>query len=135
MTQVFRFDREARLQEILRAARMLGERPEVLAVVLFGSLARQGPRGATAMSDADILILLSDTPLSFGARLVDYRLPGVRGLEVFPYTWDEALALARDGLGPIRPALEEGLCLFERAGAWARFREGNESLLGQGAKG
>lgn len=135
MTRVFRFDREARLREIHQAAQLLGERPEVLAVVLFGSLAREGLRGATAMSDADVLILLSDTPLSFGARLVEYRLPGVRGLEVFPYTWAEALALAREGLGSIRPALEEGLCLFERAGAWARFREGSESFLGQGAKG
>lgn len=84
MTQVFRFDREARLQEIRRAAQMLGERPEVLAVVLFGSLARQGPRGATAMSDADILVLLADTPLPFEARLVDYRLPGFGGSRSFP---------------------------------------------------
>lgn len=82
MTQVFRFEREARLQEILRAARMLGEHPEVLAVVLFGSLAGQGPRGA----------------------------------------W------------PHPPRPRGGSLPFRTGGVWARFREANESFLGQGAK-
>ncbi|PZA05979.1 hypothetical protein EWH23_16320 [Meiothermus sp. PNK-Is4] len=55
MTRIFRFDPQARLEELERAAQALGKRPEVLAVVLFGSLA-QGR--ATAMSDADLLVLL-----------------------------------------------------------------------------
>ena len=53
MTRVFRFDPKARLKEVAEAARALGERPEVLAVVLFGSLARGE---ATAFSDADLLV-------------------------------------------------------------------------------
>ncbi len=70
MTRVFRFDPKARLREVVRAACALGERPEVLAVVLFGSLARGE---ATAFSDADLLILLRDS--SRKAR----RLPPGRG--------------------------------------------------------
>lgn len=120
MTRVFRLDRKARLEEVHRGAQAMGEmHPEVLAVVLFGSLARGE---ATAMSDADLLVLLAHTPWPFGERLVRYRPPGVRGVEVFPYTWEEAKALLAEGLGPVRPALEEGLVLFQREGAWERFR-------------
>ncbi|GAA6733936.1 nucleotidyltransferase domain-containing protein [Thermus oshimai] len=121
MTRVFRLDRRARLEEVRRGAQALGElHPEVLAVVLFGSLARGE---ATAMSDADLLVLLAHTPWPFGERLVRYRPLGVRGVEVFPYTWEEAEALLAEGLGPIGPALKEGLVLFQREGAWERFRE------------
>lgn len=79
LTRVFRFDPKARLEEVAEAARALGERPEVLAVVLFGSLARGE---ATAFSDADLLVLLRDTPLPFPERLVRYRPEGVRRMEV-----------------------------------------------------
>lgn len=120
MTRIFSFDQEARVQVLKGAAQALGERPEVLAVVLFGSLARGE---ATAMSDADLFLLLSQSPFPFPERLVRYRPEGVRGVEVFPYTWEEAEALLAEGLGPIGPALKEGLVLFQREGAWERFRE------------
>ncbi|WP_244880498.1 nucleotidyltransferase domain-containing protein [Thermus parvatiensis] len=59
MTRVFRFDPKARLKEVAEAAKALGERSEVLAVVLFGSLARgRPPPSATQTSSSS-----SGTPL------------------------------------------------------------------------
>ncbi|BCZ91514.1 nucleotidyltransferase [Thermus thermophilus] len=119
MTRVFRFDPKARLEEVAEAARALGERPEVLAVVLFGSLARGE---ATAFSDADLLVLLRDTPLPFPERLVRYRPKGVRRVEVFPYTLSEAVEGLKGGFGVVPAALREGRVLFEREGAWEALR-------------
>ncbi|WP_185747695.1 hypothetical protein [Thermus amyloliquefaciens] len=39
MTRIFSFDPHVRRAEVERAGAFLGKRPEVLAVVLFGSLA------------------------------------------------------------------------------------------------
>jgi hypothetical protein len=114
VTQVFRLDEKARLEELKMAARALGQDPEVLAVVLFGSLARGE---ATAMSDADLLVLLEETNLPFPERLVRYRPQGVRRVEVFPYTLEEA----RRGLGVSSVALRDGLLLWAREGAWERL--------------
>jgi predicted nucleotidyltransferase len=111
---VFRLDEKARLEELKMAARALGQDPEVLAVVLFGSLARGE---ATAMSDADLLVLLEETTLPFPERLVRYRPQGVRRVEVFPYTLEEA----RRGLGVSSVALRDGLLLWAREGAWERL--------------
>jgi hypothetical protein len=112
--RVFRLDEKARLEELKMAARALGQDPEVLAVVLFGSLARGE---ATAMSDADLLVLLEETNLPFPERLVRYRPQGVRRVEVFPYTLEEA----RRGLGVSSVALRDGLLLWAREGAWERL--------------
>ncbi len=117
MTRIFRFDPKARLQEVERGAQALRERPEVLAVVLFGSLA-QGQ--ATAMSDADLFLLLSESSYPFGERLVRYRPPGLRRVEVFPYTLEEAWRSLEEGWGMARAALE-GRLLWEREGAWTSF--------------
>jgi hypothetical protein len=114
VTQVFRLDEKARLEELKMAARALGQDPEVLAVVLFGSLARGE---ATAMSDADLLVLLEETTLPFPERLVRYCPQGVRRVEVFPYTLEEA----RRGLGVSSVALRDGLLLWAREGAWERL--------------
>ena len=119
LTRVFRFDPKARLKEVAEAARALGERPEVLAVVLFGSLARGE---ATAFSDADLLVLLRETPLPFPERLVRYRPEGVRRVEVFPYTLSEALEGLKGGFGVVPAALREGRVLFEREGDWEALR-------------
>ncbi|GAB5602389.1 nucleotidyltransferase domain-containing protein [Thermus sp. FJN-A] len=114
MTRVFRFDPEARLEEVAQAARALGAHPEVLAVVLFGSLVRGE---ATAFSDADLLVLLRETPLPFPERLVRYRPEGVRRVEVFPYTLEEV----KEGLGVAPVALREGVLLWAREGALERL--------------
>ncbi len=110
-----------RWQEQLRSwAQALAQRPEVLAVVLFGSLARGE---ATAMSDADVLILLRESPLPFAERLVAYKPQGLGvRVEVFPYTLGEARQSWLEGWGLLRPALQEGRVLFEREGALAQVK-------------
>ena len=117
---MFWLDRERLLQALEeKAAELLATFPEVLAVVLFGSLARGE---ATAFSDADLLVLLRDTPLPFPERLVRYRPEGVRRVEVFPYTLSEAVEGLKGGFGVVPAALREGKLLFEREGAWEALR-------------
>lgn len=118
--KVFWLDRERLLQALEeKAAELLATFPEVLAVVLFGSLARGE---ATAFSDADLLVLLRDTPLPFPERLVRYRPEGVRRVEVFPYTLSEAVEGLKGEFGVVPAALREGKLLFEREGAWEALR-------------
>lgn len=118
MTRIFPFDPQARLEQVARAAEALGARPEVLAVILFGSLAQDR---ATVMSDADLLVLLECSPLPFAERLSLYRPKGVQGIEVFPYTLEEAQKSLREGWGVVRPALS-GRLLFERQGTWVSLK-------------
>lgn len=132
MVRIFPFDPKARLKELRKAAEALGKRPEVLAVVLFGSLARGQ---ATAMSDADLLVLLESSPLAFSERLPLYRPEGVRGVEVFPYTLEEARRSLQEGWGMVRPALLSGIPLFEREGAWASLLWSSQDPGGQGRTG
>ncbi len=108
----FRLDRE-KIQENIRAyARQLAEDPEVLAVVLFGSLARGE---ATAMSDADVLILLRDSLRPFHERMPDFLRSGVGiSLDVFPYTLSEAAQAVREGWGVVAIALQEGVWLVDK---------------------
>lgn len=113
MTRIFPFDPKARLEEVRRAAQSLQQWPEVLGVVLFGSLARGE---ATAFSDADLLVLLAHTPLPFPERLLRYRPPGVRGVEVFPYTLEEVRQSLHGAWGLAPVALREGVVLWEREG-------------------
>lgn len=99
---IYWLDREAARQQIQAAAQQLvAERPEVVAVYLFGSLARNK---ATPRSDADILIVLreSNQPVWF-KRAIDYfpyfdsvEMP----TELFCYTLDELphKAVARNAL-------------------------------------
>lgn len=88
----------------------MAEDPAVLAVVLFGSLARGE---ATAASDADVLIVLRDSGEEFLERIVRYKPVGLGiSVEVFPYTLDEARGALRDGRGVIGVALSEGRVLF-----------------------
>jgi len=98
--------------------------PEVLAVVLFGSLARGE---ATAMSDADVLLILARSSRPFHARIPDYLRSGIGiPMDVFPYTLAEAQRMLGEGTGVVPVALREGIWLLDRA----RVREG---LLGQQA--
>lgn len=88
---IYWLDREAARQQVQTAAQQLvAARPEVIAVYLFGSLARNK---ATPRSDADILIVLreSQQPVWF-KRAVDYfpyfdlvEMP----TELFCYTLEE----------------------------------------------
>ena len=110
MTRVFRFDPKARLNEVAEAARALGERPEVLAVVLFGSLARGE---ATPRSDADLLLLVGEAPpfLERPGRYLPLFADLGFPVDLFVYTPKEAEA------NPLaRRALAEGRVLAERKG-------------------
>lgn len=99
---------------------LLARDPCVMAVVLFGSLARGQ---ATAASDADVLVLLSRSPLAFDERLLRYRPRDLGiGVDVFPYTLDEARDALADRWGMVEPAFREGVVLAQRDGAWDRFK-------------
>lgn len=120
MLRIWKAEPERWRSELSAWARSLSERSEVLAVVLFGSLA-QGR--ATAMSDADILIVLQESALPFAERMVVYKPQGLGiGVEVFPYTLEEARQSWLEGWGMVRPALQEGVVLFERPGALAQVK-------------
>lgn len=110
----FRLDRQGVERNIRAYARQLAEDPSVLAVVLFGSLARGA---ATAMSDADVLILLRDSPRPFHERIPDFLRSGVGiSLDVFPYTLSEAIQALREGWGVAAVALREGVWLVDKEG-------------------
>ena len=107
MVKVFRLDRENVLRDLERWARGLPE--DVLAVILFGSLARGDH---TAFSDADLLIVLSRSDKPFLDRVPDLLPRGVAvPVDVFPYTCEELAAMCAEGAGVVRVALEEGLFL------------------------
>ena len=110
MIKVFRVNRE-QVKDRLRAwAQSLSSDPNVLGVVLFGSFARGD---CTAASDADVLILLRDSPLRFDERIPLYHPRGVGvGVDVFPYTLAEARQSVREGWGVLPIALREGQVLY-----------------------
>ena len=114
----FRLDRE-RIERALRAyVQALAGDPEGLAIVLFGSLARGE---ATAMSDADVLLILARSSKPFHARIPDYLRGGIGiAMDVFPYTLAEAQYMLEEGTGVVPVALREGVWLLDRA----RVREG-----------
>ncbi len=89
--RIFWLDREAALRQIHTAAtRLVQERPEVVAVYLFGSLAKDR---ATPRSDADLLIILRHSPLARwferGCEYGDYFDEVEIPCELFCYTLDE----------------------------------------------
>jgi predicted nucleotidyltransferase len=91
----FRLDRE-RIERGLQAyVQALADDPQVLAIVLFGSLARGE---GTAMSDADYLRSGIGIPM-----------------DVFPYTLAEARRMLSQGMGVVSVALREGAWLLDRA--------------------
>jgi predicted nucleotidyltransferase len=91
---------------------LVGERPDVVRVILFGSLARgdHGPR-----SDADVLVVLrsSEQPRFFDRipDLLGYFMATHVPVDVLPYTESELERMARDGNPLIRRALSEGIVL------------------------
>jgi len=100
--RIFWLDREAALRQIRAAAtRLLRERPEVVAVYLFGSLAKDR---ATPRSDADLLIILRHSPMARwferGCEYGDYFDEVEIPCELFCYTLDELpkVPLARSAM-------------------------------------
>lgn len=83
--------------------------------MLFGSFARGD---STAASDADVLILLQDSPLRFDQRTAVYRPSGLGvGVDVFAYTLAEARQSLKEGWGVVPIALAEGQTLYSPTGA------------------
>ncbi|MDW8015217.1 MAG: nucleotidyltransferase domain-containing protein [Bacteroidia bacterium] len=83
--------------------------PAVLAVILYGSLARGE---AHAWSDADILILLRYSTKSFKERIGDFLPYGLPlPVEAFPYTEAEAQQMIQSKVGPPFAAAREGYLL------------------------
>ena len=109
----FRLDQQ-RIERALQAyVQALASDPEVLAIVLFGSLARGE---ATAVSDADILLILARSTKPFHARIPDYLRSGIGvPMDLFPYTLTEARRMLGDGTGVVSVALREGIWLLDRA--------------------
>ena len=103
---VFWLDREGARRAVQEGADRLGrERPEVLYVGLFGSLAEGR---AVPGSDADVIVLVSESARRSLDRPLDY-LPyfdavGL-GVDLFVYTPAEAerIPLARGALARARP--------------------------------
>lgn len=100
-------DRDRAREAAHRIAReMASEHPELIGVVLFGSIARGD---AVPGSDIDLLLVLRDSELSFLDRLSRYSRGPAHGLavEVLPYTVTE-IARQESEPGIVRTALEEG---------------------------
>ncbi len=103
------------LEELREAAeRLVKGRPDVEAVVLFGSLA---DGTATGTSDADVLLVLKHSSERFLDRIPEF-LEAFRGLsvpvDVFPYTVEELARQLWEGAGTGRTALTHGRLLAGR---------------------
>jgi len=108
--RVFRLNREQAHSRLEEWARALGADDNVLYVILFGSFARGD---ATAASDADVLIVVRDSPLRFQDRIPQYQPTGIGvSVDVFPYTLEEARRSLDEGWGVVAPALNEGETLY-----------------------
>jgi predicted nucleotidyltransferase len=122
-TIFFRLERDRIERSLQTYVRTVADAPNVLAVVLFGSLARGE---ATAMSDADVVLLLAQSTKPFHARIPDYLCNGVGiPIDVFPYTLAEARQMLEEKGGILSVALSEGIWLFDRG----RVREDLMSVL------
>lgn len=110
MTRIFRVNREQVRRRLRGWAQSLASRPDVLRVVLFGSFARGD---ATAASDADVLIVLRDSPLRFHERIAEFQPSGLGVcVDVFPYTLEETQRSLKEGWGVAPPAVAEGETLY-----------------------
>jgi uncharacterized protein len=88
------------------AADLAASRPEVVGVLLFGSIARGD---AVPASDVDLIVVLRASPLSFLDRIPFYT-PAVPPLavDVLPYTEAELLRMSGAGHPLLARALAEG---------------------------
>ncbi len=107
---VYFIDEHAVWVALERLVDQLSERPEVLAIVLFGSLT---DGRLSVGSDVDLLLVLSHSQHSFLDRVPLYvpeRFPV--DVDVFPYTVDEI----RKGQPLACQALAQGRVLWRRTG-------------------
>jgi predicted nucleotidyltransferase len=113
--RVFRLDRDGIITALRqRAERLVAERPEVLEVRLFGSLASGGAKPG---SDADLWILLEPTRMPFldrSASLVRWFSGLGVGCEVMAYTEHEWRVLAAEGRRIVEVVDTQGVALTTR---------------------
>jgi len=113
--RVFRLDREGTLARLRdRAHRLLEQRPDVLEVRLFGSLATGAARPG---SDADLFIVVRDGAPPFLQRIAELAryFTGVGiGCDVIAYTESECRMLAEQHGAFARAVLHEGIRLAQR---------------------
>lgn len=110
---MFWLNRAETLERLRSAAKSLADRyPEIERVLLFGSLARGD---AVPGSDADLLIILSESYLPFWDRSVKYRPERAEiGVDVFAYTRTELEDKIATGDLFVTRALREGVVLASR---------------------
>jgi len=105
---------DAVLDSIRDYAVHIGRKEEVLAVILFGSLATGNYTGT---SDADIMILVSYSASPFTRRadtFIDPYLPVP--MDVFVYTLNEAFINGSPALPMVKRALQHGIYLYLKPG-------------------
>ena len=110
---VFWLDRNQIRHRLKMAVQRLAQtHPEIEEVWLFGSLARGD---ATPGSDADLMVVLSDTRLAFLDRCAHYQpeFCGI-GVDVLAYTLAELAQMRAEGSVFLRQVRAEGVCLFRR---------------------
>ncbi len=99
--------------------RMVENHPEIEEVWLFGSLARGD---AVPGSDADLMVLLSESPLSFLERPLTYQLDfcGI-GTDVLVYTRAELNRMQSAGNHFFQTVRSEGICFFPEVRLFQKF--------------
>lgn len=91
------------------ALQMKAQHPEIERVLLFGSLARGE---AVPGSDADLLVILSSSDLTFLERIPRYLPTGLPlGVDVFVYTREELDRMLEKGNTFITQAIRESIPL------------------------
>lgn len=106
---VYWVDEQALWEAVQRLVEGYRRRPEVEAVIVFGSLAR-GEFGVS--SDVDLLLVLRESSLPFPERIAAYLPEGAVpvDVDVFPYTVEEI----RRGQPVAQEALRTGRVLWAR---------------------
>jgi len=113
--RVFALDRDALLHALRKRARELVENnPDVVAVWLIGSLARDEAKPG---SDADIVVFIRSSEVPFVQRIPEFsRWFSRTGVpcEVRPYTLEEWGQLRSEGARVVHSLEREGLVLASR---------------------
>jgi predicted nucleotidyltransferase len=104
-----------RLRDVARrAADQLANRPEVLRVILFGSVATET---ADALSDIDLAVIAalpeSLSPAERSRRVLSW-ITMDRDVDIITYTPDEFVRLATESEAVRHEIVEKGVVLFER---------------------
>jgi predicted nucleotidyltransferase len=109
--KVIYLDREEVRKNLKQAVTALTRRrPEIERVLLFGSLATGR---AVPESDADLLMILTDSDLPFHRRIPLYIPEGCGiAVDVFPYTHAEIEKMRTAGNPFLKRAFAEGIKIF-----------------------